>query len=184
MVFFSTTESVEFHHLLLNELLAGSGEDRLVPGDVFKLHGNMAQQERSKIFFQFRDCAQGTKLLLLLLPLREAGRGKEARARQSLGWGFGWYGLPPSLRINSLCASFNKPTLARSLSTGILLCTDVAARGLDLPNIYWIIQYDPPGAVPDYVHRIGRAARIGRSGKSLLFLMLEERAYVKLLKSR
>jgi superfamily II DNA/RNA helicase len=46
-------------------------------------------------------------------------------------------------------------------SKGILLCTDVAARGLDLPNVDWILQYDPPCETADYVHRIGRTARKG-----------------------
>jgi superfamily II DNA/RNA helicase len=46
--------------------------------------------------------------------------------------------------------------------SGILLCTDVAARGLDLPNVDWILQYDPPCETADYVHRIGRTARKGR----------------------
>ena len=37
--------------------------------------------------------------------------------------------------------------------TGILLCTDVAARGLDIPYVDWIVQYDPPDDTRDYIHR-------------------------------
>ena len=51
--------------------------------------------------------------------------------------------------------------------TGILLCTDVAQRGLDFPNVDWIVQYDPPDDPEDYIHRVGRTARAGRGGKSL-----------------
>ncbi|KAG1240304.1 hypothetical protein G6F68_017794 [Rhizopus microsporus] len=45
-------------------------------------------------------------------------------------------------------------------SAGVLFCTDVAARGLDLPNVDRIIQYDVPTDLKDYVHRAGRTARL------------------------
>ena len=40
--------------------------------------------------------------------------------------------------------------------SGILLCTDVAARGLDIPNVAHVINYDMPDDVDEYVHRIGK----------------------------
>ncbi|XP_053138597.1 probable ATP-dependent RNA helicase DDX31 isoform X2 [Hemicordylus capensis] len=67
--------------------------------------------------------------------------------------------------------------------TGVLLCTDVAARGLDLPQVTWIVQYNPPASLAEYVHRIGRTARIGSHGNSLLFLAPSEAEYVSLLAS-
>ena len=71
----------------------------------------------------------------------------------------------------------------KSSESNILLCTDVAARGLDLPNISDIIQYDPPADIKDYIHRIGRAARMGKSGKSFLFLLPSEQEYTNILSS-
>lgn len=67
--------------------------------------------------------------------------------------------------------------------SGILLCTDVAARGLDLPSVDWILQYDPPCETTDYVHRIGRTARKGLVGSALLFLLPSEASYITLLGS-
>lgn len=66
---------------------------------------------------------------------------------------------------------------------GILLCTDVAARGLDLPKVDWIVQYDPPCETTDYVHRIGRTARKGEGGSAVIFLLPTEAPYIQLLQS-
>ncbi|KAF9014954.1 P-loop containing nucleoside triphosphate hydrolase protein [Cyathus striatus] len=66
--------------------------------------------------------------------------------------------------------------------SGILLCTDVAARGLDIPRVDWIIQFDPPDDPRDYIHRVGRTARAGKVGKSLLFLLESELGFLRYLK--
>jgi ATP-dependent RNA helicase DDX18/HAS1 len=66
--------------------------------------------------------------------------------------------------------------------SGILLCTDVAARGLDIPRVDWIVQFDPPDDPRDYIHRVGRTARAGKVGKSLLFLLESELGFLRFLK--
>lgn len=63
----------------------------------------------------------------------------------------------------------------------LLFCTDVAARGLDMPDVHWIVHYDPPVDPASYIHRIGRTARIGRSGDSMLFLSPHEEGYASYL---
>lgn len=68
--------------------------------------------------------------------------------------------------------------------SGVLICTDVAARGLDLPTVDWIVQYDPPAETADYVHRVGRTARKGERGHSLLFLLPREADYLGVLEAR
>lgn len=65
----------------------------------------------------------------------------------------------------------------------MLLCTDVAARGLDLPAVDWILQYDPPNETAEYVHRVGRTARKGMKGSALLFLLPSERGYLDNLRA-
>ncbi|CAA0842325.1 DEAD-box ATP-dependent RNA helicase 51 [Striga hermonthica] len=67
---------------------------------------------------------------------------------------------------------------------GILLCTDVAARGLDIPSVDWIVQYDPPDEPKEYIHRVGRTARgEGAKGNALLFLIPEELQFLRYLKA-
>jgi len=71
-----------------------------------------------------------------------------------------------------------------NLKWGILLTTDVSARGLDIPNIDWIIQFDPPQDSDQFIHRIGRTARAGKEGESLIMLQKHEHAYVEFLRLR
>ena len=71
------------------------------------------------------------------------------------------------------------------IEKGILLCTDIAQRGLDFPQVDWIINYDLPLSPNEYLHRVGRTARGPNSfGKSLLILMDNEMDMLKRLKDR
>ncbi|KAK4626516.1 ATP-dependent RNA helicase HAS1 [Fulvia fulva] len=66
---------------------------------------------------------------------------------------------------------------------GTLICTDVAARGLDIPAVDWIVQFDPPDDPRDYIHRVGRTARgANAKGKSLMFLQPSEVGFLNHLK--
>ncbi|KAL8721924.1 MAG: hypothetical protein Q9225_001480 [Loekoesia sp. 1 TL-2023] len=65
---------------------------------------------------------------------------------------------------------------------GTLVATDVAARGLDIPAVDWIVQFDPPDDPRDYIHRVGRTARGANKGRSLMFLQPSEVGFLKHLK--
>ncbi len=67
---------------------------------------------------------------------------------------------------------------------GILVCTNIASRGLDFPMVDWVIQLDIPEDVETYVHRVGRTARFKYDGKSLAFVTEHELPFVESLKSR
>ena len=53
----------------------------------------------------------------------------------------------------------------------VLVATDIAARGIDVKEIELVINYDLPARIDDYVHRIGRTARAGKSGRAISFVM-------------
>lgn len=59
-----------------------------------------------------------------------------------------------------------------------MLATDIAARGLDFPDVDWVIQTDAPEDSAMYIHRVGRTARYNANGRALLMLMPQEEEYV------
>ena len=77
-------------------------------------------------------------------------------------------------------------TLARFASGEVttLVATDVAARGLDVDDITHVINFDPPRAEDDYVHRVGRTGRAGRSGTGVTLVLPEQRTETARLATR
>lgn len=67
---------------------------------------------------------------------------------------------------------------------GMLLCTDVIARGIDIPKVNWIVQFTPPQDPAFYIHRIGRTARAGNIGHALIFILPTEESYINFLQNR
>ncbi|MCV6597477.1 MAG: DEAD/DEAH box helicase [Mangrovicoccus sp.] len=67
----------------------------------------------------------------------------------------------------------------RDGSVTILVATDVAARGIDIPGVAHVINYDLPDTAEAYVHRIGRTARAGREGRAISFCSPEERLLLR-----
>ncbi|BCS19112.1 putative ATP-dependent RNA helicase [Aspergillus puulaauensis] len=85
--------------------------------------------------------------------------------------------LPQHVRTSTL-SSF-----AKNKEPSVLICTDVASRGLDLPNVDFVVEYDPAFSADEHLHRIGRTARVGRDGRALIFLLPGcEENYVDILK--
>ncbi|CAO3639206.1 unnamed protein product [Cunninghamella echinulata] len=189
IVFFSCCDSVDFHYDLFakggNPIKSDIDEDRdelmaiLDNNDDDDDNEDTNQQqyrnkkprktkkERQQEYDEFRhQPSQNSKLL--------NGNG-DGNDQVSV---FRLHGdLEQSIRTSTF-TSFSKAT------SGVLLCTDVAARGLDLPNVDRIIQYDPPTDMKDYVHRVGRTARLGKAGEAVLFLLPSEMDYLPILKAQ
>lgn len=72
----------------------------------------------------------------------------------------------------------------RTATTGVLICTDVAARGLDFKNVSEVIQMSPSSEIADYVHKVGRTARAGQLGEATLYLSKNEWRYKTALEKK
>uniref|UniRef100_A0A0N4ZQ23 RNA helicase n=1 Tax=Parastrongyloides trichosuri TaxID=131310 RepID=A0A0N4ZQ23_PARTI len=81
--------------------------------------------------------------------------------------GFGAVPLHGQMNQGKRLAALNK---FKAKQRSILVCTDVASRGLDIPHVDYVLNFDVPTQSKDYVHRVGRTARAGRSGVSITFV--------------
>jgi ATP-dependent RNA helicase RhlE len=66
----------------------------------------------------------------------------------------------------------------------VLIATDIAARGIDVAGIQWVLNYDLPHTVEEYVHRVGRTARAGANGHASSFAAPEEHAQLRAIEQR
>lgn len=153
---------------------------RLVCLAAFILQKCKFETEQKVIVF-FSSCELVEFHYHLFLQTLLSGPGAPASGQLPSGWPlFSFLRLHGSMDQEERTAVFRE--FAHS-GTGILFCTDVAARGLDLPQVTWIVQYNAPSSPEEYIHRVGRTARIGCRGSSLLFLVPSEAEYVSSLAS-
>ncbi|CAM1511539.1 Fc.00g090520.m01.CDS01 [Cosmosporella sp. VM-42] len=97
----------------------------------------------------------------------------------------------PEVILHKMHGSLSQPIRTATLrsfsackSPSLLITTDVSSRGLDIPSVDLVIEYDPAFSFSDHIHRVGRTARAGRPGDALLFLLPgTEEGYIELLKT-
>jgi superfamily II DNA/RNA helicase len=108
------------------------------------------------------------------------------RATDNIAEKFRKYGLEAASFNGDLDQEARTETLTafKERKINILFSTDIAARGLDIDDIDCVINYDLPRSPADYIHRIGRTARAGKSGTAISFIDYETEAHFKLIEKR
>jgi ATP-dependent RNA helicase DDX5/DBP2 len=107
-------------------------------------------------------CTEGTRILIFT----ETKRGCEQLCQQLSSQGFkvcAIHGDKAQVARNSALRDF------KSGSVNVMVATDVAARGLDVKGVSCVVNFDFPGQIADYIHRIGRTARGGAKGTAISF---------------
>lgn len=146
---------------LTQEFVRIRKRDHLKPSLLFNLIRKLDPngQKRIVVFVARKDMAHKLRIILGLLGMAVAE-------------------LHGSLTQEQRLDSVNK---FKSLQVPVLICTDLASRGLDIPKIEVVINYDMPKSYEIYLHRVGRTARAGREGRSITFVgeASAERSIVK-----
>ena len=108
------------------------------------------------------------------------------RATDNIAEKFRKYGIKAASFNADLEQDIRNETLQafKEAKINVLFATDIAARGLDIENIDCIINYDLPRSPADYIHRIGRTARAGKSGEAISFIDYETQIHFKLIEKR
>jgi len=153
LIFLATQDMVDFFHRILSIVLFGESDENME-----KEGDDEITEEAKKVMI--RKDASNT-------PSRNSIHG--------LGVGVKLSKLHGNMKQGERLSVFQE---FRGSDSGVLLSTDVAARGLDLPQVDWICQFTAPISVSDYVHRVGRTARIGSRGSSVIFLLPSEAKFV------
>lgn len=148
-----------------------------------ELFNFLAEHSNEKIIVYFLTCACVDYFSLAISALARAAKEKGQNIDNSLidKKRTSIHVLHGRMKQAARESSLNAFSTANK---GILLATDVAARGLDIPDVQWVLQYDAPQDPSSFVHRCGRTARMGRSGSAMIFLTPEEESYIKFLELR
>lgn len=135
---------------LVQEFVRIRKKDDMKPALLFQTLKNVdaAQQSRIVVFVARKETAHRLRIVLGLLGMRVSELHGSLSQEQRLH------------NVNDF----------KNLTVPVLICTDLAARGLDIPKIEMVINYDMPKTHEIYLHRVGRTARAGREGRSITFV--------------
>ncbi|MCX6076779.1 MAG: DEAD/DEAH box helicase [Campylobacterales bacterium] len=108
------------------------------------------------------------------------------RATDNIAEKFKKYGLSAESFHGDLTQEERNFTLDafKAKKINILFATDIAARGLDIENISCVVNFDLPRSPTDYIHRIGRTARAGRTGIAISFIAHEDREHFAVIQKK
>ena len=139
------------------------GEIETAP-NVRQLYYEVLEQDRVRALTELLATeVNGAKVLLFRRTQVGVDQLVRALQRQNIP-GAGIHGGMPQSQRNAVMRDFHSGRLR------MLVATNLAARGLDIPQVSYVFNYDMPQNLEEYVHRIGRTARMGRDGTAITFV--------------
>mmetsp|Transcript_39353 Transcript_39353/g.80613 ORF Transcript_39353/g.80613 Transcript_39353/m.80613 type:complete len:446 (+) Transcript_39353:25-1362(+) len=148
------------------------------PSKLFQYYLKVNLNEKINILFSFLKSHQDQKIIVFFSSRKQVG--------------FFYYifkALLPNCSFFFIYGNMNQKKRASNFiffnqsKKGILFTTDLVSRGVDFKSIDWVVQADCPHDVETYLHRIGRAGRFNKEGKSVLLIGQQEIFFLNLLNS-
>ncbi|GBP56535.1 Probable ATP-dependent RNA helicase CG8611 [Eumeta japonica] len=174
IVFMATLEMVDYHTELLENVLTGEKvkkDNKKKRSEKIKKVGNTAASDDENVSSSSEEKSDSDYEIDYEAPSENKLVPLEIEF-------FKLHGSMPHEQRMEVFKQF------REARTGILICTDVAARGLDVPRVDLVLQYCAPSSATDYVHRVGRTGRAAHAGAACMFLLPSEVEYVRHLEEK
>ncbi|KPJ06715.1 putative ATP-dependent RNA helicase CG8611 [Papilio machaon] len=175
IVFMATTEMVDYHSELLETVLTGKEAKVKKKEDKNKKTKTKNQKKNNKGDDKVSSESSGNSDSEFEMEYEAPEEGGLVPIDLDV---FSLHGSMPHERRMEVFKQF------RAAKRGLLICTDVAARGLDVPRVDLVLQYCAPASATDYVHRVGRTGRAAQVGAAILMLLPSEAEFVRHLEQK
>ncbi|KAL1694522.1 P-loop containing nucleoside triphosphate hydrolase protein [Schizophyllum commune] len=149
------------------------GEGR-IPQNVVEVRFEDSLPVALSILFEEIKNMQGLAKVMMFFPTANQTAWAAAALQEVAG-------LPQVWPMHSRLSQSTRTRTAdafKNTKTGIMVSSDVTARGMDFPNVSLVLQIGVPGTPQDYIHRLGRTARAGTSGRGVIILDPAERFFL------
>ncbi|KAH0790290.1 ATP-dependent RNA helicase Hca4 [Histomonas meleagridis] len=151
------------------QVLITEKRESATPDNLLQFYTVVPISEKFNTLFSFLKSHKSNKMIVFLETIKMVRYVYEAFRHLKPGL--------PLLHLTGKQSSELRFTTCKDFAKkerGVIFTTDVAARGLDFPEVNWVIQMDCPTTIETYIHRVGRTARFYQGGKALMFLAPSE----------
>ena len=146
--------------------------DEVVPSKLKQFWMETELDRKVESLFGFIRSHSKQKIIVFVSCRKQVRFFYEALLKLKIGGQCTFHQLQGNLSFGKRLGEFE--AFSQKSDSAVLISTDVAARGMDIPKVDWVVQMDYPECFDDYIHRIGRTARFNNAGNSLIFVMPEE----------
>ena len=146
--------------------------DEVVPSKLKQFWMETEIDKKVDALFGFIRSHSKQKIIIFVSCRKQVRFFYEALTKLKIGGQCSFHQLQGNLSFGKRMGEFE--AFSTKADSACLISTDVTARGMDIPNVDWVVQVDYPECFDDYIHRIGRTARFNNAGNSLIFVMPEE----------